>query len=148
VFAVDVPLVLDLLGHEQRAVMGLAIERVAQVAAGHQASSGGRPWCSSPLDPLHDVAKLACTRTDPDGRISFRGHSRRGALLAHEELQARGIEHCAACLLARIDGTSPVEYLPEEDKRLAVRRLGCRLLREHPRQWSEVLGMTEESLAV
>jgi 5-methylthioribose kinase len=81
-------------------------------------------------------------------RRFWQGYATETTFLPHAELQARGIEHCAACLLARIDGTSPVEYLPEEDKRLAVRRLGCRLLREHPRQWSEVLDMTEDSLAV
>jgi predicted kinase len=35
---------------------------------------------------LHDVAKPACTRTDPDGRITSRGHSRRGAILARQIL--------------------------------------------------------------
>src|SRR5262249_43601489 len=39
------------------------------------------------------------------------------------ELQARGAGHFAVCALARIDGTSPVDYLPEEPKREAVRRL-------------------------
>src|SRR6476659_8984678 len=31
---------------------------------------------------LHDVAKPSCTREEPDGRISSRGHSRRGAVAA------------------------------------------------------------------
>src|SRR5260370_39820100 len=42
------------------------------------------------------------------------------------ELQPRGIEHFAVCALARIDGTSPVDYLPEESKRDSVRTLGRR----------------------
>jgi predicted kinase len=35
---------------------------------------------------LHDVAKPACTRREPDGRITSRGHSRRGAILARQIL--------------------------------------------------------------
>ena len=35
---------------------------------------------------LHDVAKPECTRRDDDGRISARGHSRRGAILARNLL--------------------------------------------------------------
>jgi predicted kinase len=35
---------------------------------------------------LHDTGKPDCTRTDPDGRISARGHSRRGAILARSHL--------------------------------------------------------------
>lgn len=55
------------------------------------------------------------------------------------ELQKRGIRHCGLCLLARIDGTSPVDYLPEEPKREAVRHLGRALLLEDVRTWDEVL---------
>jgi predicted kinase len=40
---------------------------------------------------LHDVAKPACTRTDPDGRITSRGHSRRGAILARQILWRLGV---------------------------------------------------------
>jgi len=53
----------------------------------------------------------------------------------HEELQARGIQHLGVCLLARIDGTSPVDYLPDEPRREAVRRLGRRILLEKPPTW-------------
>ncbi|HEY7315745.1 MAG TPA: aminoglycoside phosphotransferase family protein [Gemmataceae bacterium] len=75
------------------------------------------------------------------------GYAAETTFLPHAELWTRAIEHCAVCLLARIDGTSPVEYLPEEPKRAAVRRLACRMLRERPRQWSEVLEMSEAVLA-
>jgi 5-methylthioribose kinase len=63
------------------------------------------------------------------------------------ELEARGIEHFAVCALARIDGTSPVDYLPEEPKREAVRRLGRRVLWEMPARWEEVLSQCEAELA-
>jgi 5-methylthioribose kinase len=62
------------------------------------------------------------------------------------ELQAESIEHLAVCALARIDGTSPVDYLPEEPKREAVRRLGRRILWERPTQWESVLDLCKASL--
>lgn len=59
-----------------------------------------------------------------------------------------GIEHLAVCLLARIDGTSPVEYLPDEPRRELVRRLGRRLLRERPAAWEEVLQITGKEMSI
>src|SRR6185437_8352121 len=79
-------------------------------------------------------------------RRFWQGYMAETTYLSPGELQTRGIEHCAVCLLARIDGTSPVEYLPEEDKRAAVRRLGCEMLQQRPRAWEEILDRTEESL--
>lgn len=55
------------------------------------------------------------------------------------ELEERGIAHCGACLLARIDGTSPVDYLTEEREREAARKLGRGLLLEKPKNWKEVI---------
>lgn len=40
---------------------------------------------------LHDIAKPVCTRTGPDGRITSRGHSRRGAILARQILWRLGV---------------------------------------------------------
>ncbi|HEY7326503.1 MAG TPA: phosphotransferase [Gemmataceae bacterium] len=78
-------------------------------------------------------------------RRFWQGYLAETTFLPPTELQRRGIEHCGVCLLARIDGTSPVEYLPEEDKRTAIRRLGCVLLFERPSRWSDVLDLFEES---
>jgi 5-methylthioribose kinase len=63
------------------------------------------------------------------------------------ELQARAIAHCAVCALARIDGTSPVDYLPEELKRECVRRVGRRILWERPEKWDDVLAICETEIA-
>ena len=41
---------------------------------------------------LHDVAKPECTRRDPEGRISSRGHSRRGAVRAREIMWRAGVD--------------------------------------------------------
>jgi predicted kinase len=40
---------------------------------------------------LHDVAKPDCTRTEPNGHISSRGHSRRGSILARQILWRLGV---------------------------------------------------------
>lgn len=80
-------------------------------------------------------------------RRFWQGYAAETTFLPQSELQRRGIEHCGVCLLARIDGTSPVEYLPEEEKREAVRRLGRRMLLEKPRQWQDVLTMAVEEAA-
>jgi 5-methylthioribose kinase len=59
------------------------------------------------------------------------------------ELQARGTAHCAVCLLARIDGTSPVDYLTAEPEREAARRLGRRILLDRVATWDEMLSLAE-----
>lgn len=50
---------------------------------------------------FHDLGKPACTRTEPDGRISSRGHSARGEAMARQLLWRAGVpfgvrEHIAA----------------------------------------------------
>jgi 5-methylthioribose kinase len=81
-------------------------------------------------------------------RRFWQGYTAETTFLPHHELQRRGIEHCGVCLLARIDGTSPVDYLPEEDKRESVRNLGRELLHERRGLWSEVLEMAEKWTAL
>jgi 5-methylthioribose kinase len=80
-------------------------------------------------------------------RVFWEGYGAEAMFRPLDELQERGIAHCGVCLLARIDGTSPVDYLPEEDRRAAVRRLGRRMLLERPRRWPEVLDLAEAELA-
>ncbi|HXG11066.1 MAG TPA: aminoglycoside phosphotransferase family protein [Gemmataceae bacterium] len=63
------------------------------------------------------------------------------------EWEGRAIGHCAVCALARIDGTSPVEYLPDEPRRQTVRRLGRRILEEQPARWEEVLHLADSEMA-
>jgi 5-methylthioribose kinase len=62
-------------------------------------------------------------------------------------LESRAIEHFAVCALARIDGTSPVDYLPEEPRRESVRNLARRALAENVKRWEHVLGIAEELFA-
>jgi 5-methylthioribose kinase len=77
-------------------------------------------------------------------RAFWRGYEREVRFRPPAELQRRGIGHFAVCALARIDGTSPVDYLPEERRREAVRRLGRRVLWESPPCWEDVLALCEE----
>jgi 5-methylthioribose kinase len=77
-------------------------------------------------------------------RAFWKGYAAEVRFRPLAELESRGLEHFAVCLLARIDGTSPVDYLPEEPKREAVRRLGRKVLFDRPRQWEELLGIAEQ----
>lgn len=53
---------------------------------------------------LHDVAKPACRREELDGHISFKGHSRRGAVMVRAILWKRGVAFAVreqVCALVR-----------------------------------------------
>jgi 5-methylthioribose kinase len=80
-------------------------------------------------------------------RAAWRGYAAEATFRPLEELVRRGVGHLAVCLLARIDGTSPVDYLPEEPKREAVRRLARSLLWQPPANWDEVLVRVEKEAA-
>ena len=92
-------------------------------------------------DPTMDLGLFLAHLTlkavrDPTRRADFvalmrgfwQGYCQEVAFRSHNELERRGVRHLGVCLLARIDGTSPVDYLPEEPKREAVRRLGRAIL--------------------
>jgi 5-methylthioribose kinase len=80
-------------------------------------------------------------------RSFWRGYNQSIKWAPKHEWQAHGIQHFAVCLLARIDGTSPVDYLPEEPKREAVRRLSRHILWDGPTLWEDVLDMVNAELA-
>lgn len=79
-------------------------------------------------------------------RAVWRGYNQSIELAPKKPWQTHGIEHFAVCALARIDGTSPVEYLPAEPKREAVRRLARRVLWDGPTLWEDVLDMADAEL--
>jgi 5-methylthioribose kinase len=91
------------------------------------------------VDRRHEFFEL--TRTfwrSYGGAVTFRPAA---------ELEVRAVGHFACCYLARIDGTSPVEYLPEEPRREAVRRLARDILEEMPNRWEQVLEYCEAEYA-
>lgn len=53
-------------------------------------------------------------------------------------LEARAVGHTLACLLARVDGRSPLEYLTEGE-RTRQRRIVLRLLQHPPQRFTELL---------
>ena len=79
-------------------------------------------------------------------RAFWHGYAQVARFLPLAELHTDGIDHFAVCALARIDGTSPVDYLPEEPKRDAVRHLCRRILWERPSSWEAVLDLCESCL--
>jgi 5-methylthioribose kinase len=74
-------------------------------------------------------------------RAFWRGYAAEVRFRPLAELQSRGIAHLGVCLLARIDGTSPVDYLREEEQRERARRIGRSILGERPQRWEDVLGL-------
>jgi 5-methylthioribose kinase len=70
---------------------------------------------------------------------AWRGYEEEAHYRPAMETMRRGFGHLGVCLLARIDGTSPVDYLPEEPKRERARQLGRGLLLEPPADLDEVL---------
>jgi 5-methylthioribose kinase len=83
----------------------------------------------------HDYLRLAQT--------FWRGYSEAGSAA---ELEQRGVQHLGVCLLARIDGTSPVDYL-DEPNRDAVRRLGRSILQWGIGRWQDVWSCAENEFA-
>src|SRR5205085_1783361 len=72
---------------------------------------------------VHDVAKPACTRRDPDGRISSRGHSRRGAILARQILWRLGVPFAVREQIAALVRHHQVPYYlvePADAQRRAI----------------------------
>jgi 5-methylthioribose kinase len=72
-------------------------------------------------------------------RRFWHGYAREVSFRPVSALQARGLQHLAVCLLARIDGTSPVDYVPEEAKREGVRQAAREVLREGVDDWEAFL---------
>jgi 5-methylthioribose kinase len=65
---------------------------------------------------------------------------------ALDGLTRRAIGHFSLCALARIDGTSPVDYLPEPEQQETVRRLSQSILAEQTACWETVLQMVSQEL--
>ena len=61
-------------------------------------------------------------------------------------LQQRAVRHAAACVLARIDGKSQVDYL-DETQRQRSRRIARDLLRDPPVSWAEMREQIRDTLA-
>ncbi len=90
------------------------------------------------LSRRHDYVRLA--------QAFWRGYSEIGFYREDVNVEQRGVQHLGACLLARIDGTSPVDYL-DEPKRDAVRQLGRAILQWGIGRWQDVWTCAESEFA-
>lgn len=81
-----------------------------------------------------DAPYLALTRALWEGYLE-----RTRGPLGDGDLMRRAGAHAAACALARVDGTSPVDYLDPRRQEI-VRRFARATLRQAPATWEEVLG--------
>lgn len=64
-----------------------------------------------------------------------------------EMLEARAVRHTLGCLLARVAGRSPLEYLAE-DERLRQREVVLSMIPRAPRQMSDLISSFEERLCL
>lgn len=78
-------------------------------------------------------------------RVFWHGYGTAVSYRPALELEARSVGHLGVCLLARVDGTSPVDYLTDEG-RAAARQLGRQLLLEAPACWEDVLALVRPRL--
>lgn len=67
-----------------------------------------------------------------------------GASIA--SLSARAVPHLAGCLLARVDGKSPVDYLHQESQRALVRQMSLEMFTSRPADLDAAFAMLAESL--
>jgi 5-methylthioribose kinase len=64
-----------------------------------------------------------------------------GTRLQSPDLERRAVAHLAACALARIDGTSPVDYLPDPSQRDLVRAFSRRLINDPISRLLDAMGI-------
>jgi hypothetical protein len=76
-------------------------------------------------------------------------HGLQSAVSGEEQgaLQRRAVLNLAGCLLARVDGKSPLEYLSLESQRDALRRMGRQLFDARPKTLEKALVMVETELS-
>ena len=69
-----------------------------------------------------------------------------GQPLSPENLLSRTLPHLAGCMGARIDATSPVDYLPDAPRRQLVREFCRDLFNNRPGTWAGVLSNLQTQL--
>ena len=114
--------------------------------AGNSGSAGASPSRKRPfLDWLLGAhsreLRRQCKNLSLEFWDSYLQRIQRGSWRS-DGLVERAIEHTAACLLARVDGKSPVEYLDAAGQDRA-RRLALAALQDPPRTWDTMLRLLE-----
>ena len=126
---------------QERPPYGAAItlDQAKKISAGAVAESAKNGW------------RMAIAIVDNHGFLVY--YERPFCLLSwvpHEVAPAaiaRGMLHLAACLAARIDGKSRVDYLPEVRQQEAVRKLARELFAARPADWNAARPIIERAIA-
>src|SRR5262249_13792416 len=151
------PLIDDLMHRREALCHGdyspknLLVAQESITLVDHETAHWGEPAMDVGFFFSHLLLKVV--RASPDWersvnmvRAAWHGYGSAVQYRPAAELLARGVGHLGVCLLSRIDGTSPVDYLPEESRRGVVRRLGRALLLMRPVCWDDLLGRLGEEL--
>lgn len=91
-------------------------------------------WSESKFDQYWQL-------TEDFWRIYWAGMQAVLSAAEQASLEHRAVENFAACLLARVDGKSPVEYLTSEAHRDQVRKLARQLLLAESASWTDVTSL-------
>jgi 5-methylthioribose kinase len=94
--------------------------------------------CIKQAQRLDDYAALVTTFWDR--YVAEVQGERAGLQFAGVDFERRVVEHLAGCMLARIDGTSPVDYLTDSAHQDLVRNYCIDLYENPPAQTSEAFG--------
>ncbi len=70
-------------------------------------------------------------------RNFWRAYCEEATFASHRDLEKRGVKHYGVCLLARVAGTSPVDYLATPESREIVHRL-ARMLIRNANSWEDI----------
>jgi 5-methylthioribose kinase len=113
----------------------------------YETAYGGDPAFDLGFCVSHLLLKAIKRAHDPRHvglvRSFWRGYAAAARSLDLADMEAAGVGHCGACLLARVDGTSPVDYLTGPGQQETARSLGRRVLLGGLRRWDEVLDAVE-----
>jgi 5-methylthioribose kinase len=144
--------VRDALCHGDFSPKNLLVHDGAFTLVDYETVYGGDPTMDLGFCLSHLLLKAVKRSTDRARhfevvRAFLRGYAAEVRFRSAAELAADGVGHAGVCLLARVDGTSPVDYLVGDEPRRAVARtLGRRVLLDGLRRWEEVLAVAEDIL--
>ncbi|MFO0967977.1 MAG: aminoglycoside phosphotransferase family protein [Gemmataceae bacterium] len=152
VAAVIEPMVHDMLTRKESLCHGdytpknMLVHDAGFMLVDYETAHFGDPTMDLGLCLAHLFLKAARRPADSPAlhaaiRALWREYAANVAFRPVGELERRGAAHLGVCLLARVDGTSPVDYLDEQAKD-KVRRLARAILLDGVRRWEDVLNMS------
>lgn len=138
----------DALCHGDYSPKNLLVHAGGIVLVDHETAHRGEPAMDVGFFFSHLLLKTLRAAPDWQRYRAVVGAAEEGyratAAAAAEATLRRAVGHLAVCLLTRLDGTSPVDYLADEPRRQAARRYARGLLLEPPADWAEALQRLEQ----